>query len=61
MDLALNLIDDGGGSPTLAELEMRYIQQILDRANGDKRRAARILGMSVRTLQRIEASVRRQL
>ena len=34
VDLALNPIDDGGGSPTQAELEMRYIQQILDRANG---------------------------
>ncbi|HEX7786318.1 MAG TPA: sigma-54 dependent transcriptional regulator [Methylomirabilota bacterium] len=50
--------DDLGGAPTLAELEMRYIRQVLARTNGDKRRAARILGVSVRTLQRVEAGAR---
>ena len=47
-----------GGPPTLAEIEMRYIRQVLTRTNGDKRRAARILGVSVRTLQRLTAAGR---
>jgi DNA-binding NtrC family response regulator len=38
--------------PTLAELEHRYIEQVLAEADGDKVRAARVLGISVRTLQR---------
>ena len=48
--------DPSGGSPTLAEIEMRYIRHVLARTNGDKRRAARILGVSVRTLQRLTAA-----
>jgi DNA-binding NtrC family response regulator len=47
-----------GGPPTLAEIEMRYIRQVLNRTNGDKRQAARILGVSVRTLQRLTAAGR---
>ena len=47
-----------GGPPTLAEIERRYIRQILRRTNGDKRQAARILGVSVRTLQRLTAAGR---
>jgi DNA-binding NtrC family response regulator len=43
-----------GGSlrPTLAEVEQQYIRQVLDETKGDKSAAARILGISVRTLQR---------
>jgi two-component system response regulator PilR (NtrC family)/two-component system response regulator HydG len=44
----------GGGAtrPTLAELEADYIQRVLEETRGDKVAAARILGISVRTLQR---------
>ncbi len=38
--------------PTLAELERQYMQAVLEEAHGDKRAAARILGVSVRTLRR---------
>jgi DNA-binding NtrC family response regulator len=41
-----------GLRPTLAELEERYIQRVLEETRGDKVAAARILGISVRTLQR---------
>jgi DNA-binding NtrC family response regulator len=40
--------------PTLAELERQYIRRVLDDTQGDKRAAARVLGVSVRTLQRKE-------
>jgi len=38
--------------PTLAELERRYVTEVLEEAGGDRRAAARILGVSLRTLQR---------
>jgi DNA-binding NtrC family response regulator len=38
--------------PTLEGLEQQYIQRILQQTSGDKQAAARILGVSVRTLQR---------
>jgi DNA-binding NtrC family response regulator len=38
--------------PTLAELEAQYIQRVLQETNGDKATAAKILGVSIRTLQR---------
>jgi two-component system response regulator HydG len=41
-----------GASPTLADLEIEYIRRIVAEAGGDKRVAARLLGVSVRTLQR---------
>jgi DNA-binding NtrC family response regulator len=41
-----------GLRPTLAELERRYIRRVIEETRGDKRAAARILGVSVRTLQR---------
>ena len=41
-----------GLRPTLAELEDRYIRRVLEETKGDKAAAARILGVSVRTLQR---------
>ncbi|MBI4608247.1 MAG: sigma-54-dependent Fis family transcriptional regulator [Candidatus Rokubacteria bacterium] len=41
-----------GLRPTLAELERQYVRRVLDETKGDKRAAAKILGVSVRTLQR---------
>jgi two-component system response regulator HydG len=41
-----------GGRPTLATLELEYIQRVLAETGGDKRAAARLLGVSVRTIQR---------
>jgi DNA-binding NtrC family response regulator len=38
--------------PSLAELEDQYIRRVLEEAGGDRAVAARILGISVRTLQR---------
>jgi DNA-binding NtrC family response regulator len=42
----------GGLRPSLDDMERRYIQRVLAEAGGDKVAAARILGVSVRTLQR---------
>ena len=42
----------GGTRPTLADLEQQYMRRVLEETSGDKRAAARILGVSVRTLQR---------
>jgi DNA-binding NtrC family response regulator len=41
-----------GLRPTLVELEERYIRRVLEETKGDKVAAARILDISVRTLQR---------
>ncbi len=38
--------------PSLAEIEKRYIQHVLDKVGGNKRRAASILGIGRRTLYR---------
>jgi DNA-binding NtrC family response regulator len=38
--------------PTLGELEANYVRRVLEETGGDKQAAARILGVSVRTLQR---------
>src|SRR5262249_30767541 len=38
--------------PTLDELERQYIRRVLDEVHGDKIAASKILGLSVRTLQR---------
>jgi two-component system response regulator HydG len=46
-----------GVRPSLAEVESQYIRRILDEVRGDKRAAARILGISVRTLQRMQANM----
>jgi DNA-binding NtrC family response regulator len=40
--------------PTLDEMERQYIRRVLDEVQGDKQAAAKILGLSVRTLQRKE-------
>jgi two-component system response regulator HydG len=42
----------GAARPTIAELELDYIRRVVAEAGGDKRAAARLLGVSVRTLQR---------
>jgi two-component system response regulator HydG len=42
----------GGGRPTLAALELEYIRRVLSETGGDKRATARLLGVSVRTIQR---------
>ena len=39
--------------PTLGEIEKQYIERVLAETKGDKNAAARILGVSVRTLQRM--------
>ena len=58
-DLRVEFAADGAGEgglrPTLAELEDGYIRRVLDETKGDKHAAARILGVSVRTLQRRSA------
>jgi DNA-binding NtrC family response regulator len=38
--------------PTLAELQARYVEEVLGEVQGDRRAAARVLGVSLRTLQR---------
>ena len=40
------------GRPSLDDLENRYIDLVLEEADGDKARAARVLGISTRTLYR---------
>ncbi|NHA15429.1 sigma-54 dependent transcriptional regulator [Thioalkalivibrio sp. XN279] len=44
--------DDPDTWPSLDALERRYIRQVLDRVDGNKRRAAEILGIARRTLYR---------
>ena len=54
-DLGVEFVADAAGDtalPTLPELEYQYIRRVLAETKGDKRAAARILGVSVRTLQR---------
>src|SRR6185312_13666512 len=46
---AHNLVED---RPTLAELEQRYVNLILQQEGGNKKRAAEILGIDRRTLYR---------
>jgi DNA-binding NtrC family response regulator len=54
-DLGVEFVTDaaaGAALPTLPELEYGYMRRVLEQTKGDKRAAARILGVSVRTLQR---------
>lgn len=51
----LALADDW---PTLAVLDRRYIDLVLDRMGGNKTRAAEVLGIDRRTLNRIFARER---
>ncbi|SEQ29962.1 DNA-binding transcriptional response regulator, NtrC family, contains REC, AAA-type ATPase, and a Fis-type DNA-binding domains [Ectothiorhodospira magna] len=51
------LWSDDDPIPTLAEVESRYIQWVLQRLQGNKRQAARLLGIGRRTLyRRLEGS-----
>lgn len=43
---------DEQGLPTLAQVEDRYIRHVLERVDGNKRQAARLLGIGRRTLYR---------
>jgi len=43
-----------GELPTLRELERRYVSRVLRQCNGNKERAARILGINRRTLYRMQ-------
>jgi DNA-binding NtrC family response regulator len=56
-DVSTDFVSFGGAEapsrPTLQEIEQQYVDQILAEANGDKKAAAKILGVSVRTLQRM--------
>ena len=56
-DLTMDFgIPDAAGDrprPTLGEIERHYIDRVLAETKGDKNAAARILGVSVRTLQRM--------
>jgi two-component system response regulator AtoC len=44
--------------PTMDELQRRYLQLVLDESQGRKRRAAMILGLDRRTVQRLVAKYR---
>jgi DNA-binding NtrC family response regulator len=55
VDLGTEFTLDEGNSPlrpTLAKLEGQYVRRVLEEVRGDKVAAAKILGVSVRTLQR---------
>jgi two-component system response regulator HydG len=45
-------VDDAEGIVTMAELERRYIQRVLGLVNGNKTRAAKLLGFDRRTMYR---------
>jgi len=55
-DLRIEFADlvgrDTPSHPTLTELERAYVRRVLEQTGGNKPAAARILGISVRTLQR---------
>jgi transcriptional regulator with GAF, ATPase, and Fis domain len=44
--------------PTVNELQRRYLQLVLDENQGKKRRAAAVLGLDRRTVQRLVARYR---
>ena len=48
----LTQLSDGPLLPTLEELELRYIEHVLKLVDGNKRRAAALLGIGRRTLYR---------
>jgi len=52
IEFASGMAPSTGPRPTLAELEREYIRRVLQETKGDKLAAARILGVSIRTLQR---------
>jgi DNA-binding NtrC family response regulator len=51
-DELLAQLSDGPLLPTLEELELRYIEHVLKLVDGNKRRAAALLGIGRRTLYR---------
>jgi DNA-binding NtrC family response regulator len=51
-------IDEEAGWPTLATIERRYIDRVLQHTGGNKTRAAEILGIDRRTLSRLFARER---
>lgn len=51
-DTLETLLDEGGMLPTMDELRRRYVRHVLDRVDGNKRRAAALLGVGRRTLYR---------
>ncbi len=50
-DLLAQVLADGS-FPTLRELELRYVREVLEHTGGNKRRAAALLGIGRRTLYR---------
>ena len=42
----------GAAMPTLKQMQLRYVHYVLDQVNGNKRRAAEVLGIGRRTLYR---------
>jgi ActR/RegA family two-component response regulator len=55
---AENLADPTGDWPTLGVLRLRYIHRAIAHANNNKTRAAEVLGIDRRTLNRILARER---
>jgi DNA-binding NtrC family response regulator len=49
---SISLIDD---RPTMEELERRYLELVLTEVGGNRRRAATVLGLNRRTIQRLIA------
>jgi transcriptional regulator with PAS, ATPase and Fis domain len=45
--------------PTLDELSLRYMHKVIERSNGNKTKAAEVLGIDRRTVSRILAKVSR--
>ena len=50
--LAFSVQDLAGAPVTLEQLERQHILRVLEEANGNRERAAAILGISARTLYR---------
>ena len=46
------MLDEPESMPTLEEVEQRYVRQVLAAVDGNKTRAARILGVDRRTIYR---------
>lgn len=47
---AENLVLDVSQLPTMAELERQYLKMVLEKQGGNKVKAAKILGFSVKTI-----------
>jgi len=45
-----NLNIDVGGFPALQEVERKYVELVLERAKGNKSQAAKVLGISIKTI-----------